>query len=243
MVHRSTSAQNLPLQLSIERVAINLVGAYRRSHTLFSVEREASMRYQVFHLRNLILVLSAFAGAGCSQQPARIAPPDIDPEAAGALAIEMFDPDHNGIRGAELEKCPGLKAAAAIIDPQQQGITAEGVSARIKQWQATQLGRIQVVCMVLRNGQPLSGAEIKFVPEPFLGENVPSASGTTDLDGTAVVTISDQNPPGVAPGFYRVEITKPGLAIPSHYNSETTVGQEIAQDAKGLLGMRFNLKF
>lgn len=210
---------------------------------LFTTKCFGSTRCGARHVASTLLAISALLSFGCSQQPARISPPEIDPHAAGALAIEMFDSDHNGILDAELDQCPGLKAAASIIDPSQQGITAAAISARIQQWQATQLGRIQIVCMVLRNGRPLEGAEVKFVPEPFLGENIESAIGITDQDGTAMPSIVDAQPPGIAPGLYRVEITKQGLNIPARYNSDTTLGQEIAQDATGMLGMRFNLQF
>ena len=42
----------------------------------------------------------------------------------------------------------------------------------------------------------------------------------------------------------RVEITAPGLNIPAKYNTETTLGQEVALDAKGIQeGISFDLKF
>jgi len=36
------------------------------------------------------------------------------------------------------------------------------------------------------------------------------------------------NNEGVAPGFYRVEITKTGENIPAKYNTETSFDQEVA---------------
>jgi hypothetical protein len=51
-------------------------------------------------------------------------------------------------------------------------------------------------------------------------------------------------PPGVAPGLYRVEITKDGEDIPAKYNTDTVFGQEVAMDAKGIQeGIRFELKY
>ena len=43
----------------------------------------------------------------------------------------------------------------------------------------------------------------------------------------------DENyPMGVAPGFYSVEIIKPGEDIPAKYNSQTIYGLEIAPDVR-----------
>ena len=73
------------------------------------------------------------------------------------------------------------------------------------------------------------------------------AAGKTDQNGMAMLSVPTKgpgDPPGVAPGFYRVEITAPGMNIPAKYNTETTLGQEVALDAKGIQeGINFDLKF
>lgn len=190
--------------------------------------------------------------SGClGGKPKRIKAPSIDASGAGSKAVEMFDADKDGkISGAELDKCPGLKAAAPMVDPSgQNAITADAVTARIKKWQDTKLGRMSLSCSVTRNGQPFPGAEVKFIPEKFLGENIQPATGKTDNNGMAMLTIEGTgpgNPPGVAPGMYRVVITKQGVSIPPKYSSEdaTTLGQEVALDAKGIQeGIKFQLKF
>ena len=161
----------------------------------------------------------------------------------------MYDTDKNGtISGAELDRCPGLKAAAAKIDAGGEGkITAEMIAARIQQWQQQGIGRMQLYCTVLRNGKPLAGAEVKFVPESFLGDDIKTASGKTNSRGRAalsVPTTSRADPPGVALGLYRVEITKPGDNIPAKYNSATILGQEVAVDTPGIRdGIVFNLQY
>ena len=51
-------------------------------------------------------------------------------------------------------------------------------------------------------------------------------------------------PPGVAPGFYRVEITKAGEDIPAKYNTGNGSWTRIAIDAKGIQeGIKFDLKY
>ena len=195
----------------------------------------------------------------------------------------MFDTNKDGvISGKELDKCPGLKAACtpsamthmSTVDPARTGrISAEMITERIKAWQASKLGRMSLRCMVSHNGRPLDGAEVKFVPEPFLGPNMKTATGVTDQNGVAMLSIPagpEGGPPGVPPGFYRVEISKParaakpakparpaengqppepaeaaeparaGLDIPAKYNVDTILGQEVAIDAEGV---RNGIKF
>jgi hypothetical protein len=169
----------------------------------------------------------------------RLMPPLIDAKAAGAKAIEMFDANKDGkLSGKELDKCPGLKAALAEVDPNGQGeITADMIAKRIQAWIDTKLGRASVACTVLHNGKPMDGASVRFVPEKFLGKNMTVGSGKTDKNGVAMISIEISGPqdlPGVAPGLYRVEITKDGEKIPAKYNTKTTLGQEIAMDAHGM---------
>jgi hypothetical protein len=188
-------------------------------------------------------------GAGCSRGPSRLYAPPIDASTAGVKAIETYDADKDGkISGAELDSCPALKAAIAQIDTSGQGVaTAEKITARIKSWQESKIARMPVSCLVLRGGRPLPGADVKFVPEEFLGGNVTAASGKTDQRGIAPISVpaagaNDRS--GAAPGFYRIEITEAGDNIPAKYNAKTILGQEVADDAKGILGMiRLDLKY
>jgi hypothetical protein len=198
-------------------------------------------------------VLGALVGLsviclGCTRGPARLHPPGISASAAGKEAIDTFDTNKDGkIDGAELDKCPGLKAALSKVDPSNQGVTADMITARIEAWQKSKLGRMSLSCRVTHNGQPLAGAEVNFVPEKFLGTNMQVAKGKTDQNGMAMLSVptaGPRDPPGVAPGFYRVEITVPGANIPAKYNTETTLGQEVALDAKGIQeGINFDLKY
>lgn len=200
-------------------------------------------------------------GAGCDD--GRVRPPRIDAKKAGRLAIEMFDANKDGkLTGKELDKCPGLKAACtrsamapATVDPAGTGVTAEMITERIIAWQASRLGRMSLRCMVTLNNQPLEGADVHFVPEPFIKEasdKFDAASGRTDANGVAMLSIpiplpppgKRSAPPGVPPGLYRVEITKAGLKIPAKYNTETILGQEVAIDAAGIRnGIKFDLVF
>ena len=175
--------------------------------------------------------------------------PAIDAVAAGARAIELFDTNKDGkIDGAELDGCPGLKAAIDQIDPSgMREITADKIAARIKAWQDSKLARMTISCTVLHNGQPLEGTEVRFVPEKYLGDNIPVATGKTDQNGVAFLSIpttGQTDPPGVPCGFYRVEISKPGVNIPAKFNTNTILGQEVALNAAGIMeGIKFNLEY
>lgn len=195
------------------------------------------------------LAVSLMVVMGCQRTPARLYPPSIDASAAGAKAIEMYDTNKDGkISGEELDKCPALKAAMAQIDTTgEKAITAAKITARIKAWQDSKLGRMSLSCTILHNGKPLPNAEVKFVPEKFLGDNIQTASGKTDQNGVAMISVPTkdrQDPPGVAPGLYRVEVTSAAGDIPAKYSTQTTLGQEVALDAQGLReGLKFDLKY
>lgn len=195
-----------------------------------------------------LLALGLILAVGCSKGPSRLHPPAINASAAGSQAVEMYDTDKDGkISGAELDKCPALKAAIGQIDDTGEGaVTAAKITARVKKWQDSKLGRMSLSCTILRNGAPLADADVKFVPEKFLGEEIKTASGKTDKNGVAMISVATsgrEDPPGVAPGLYRVEVTK-GSEVPAKFNTDTTLGQEVALDAKGIQeGIKFNLSY
>ena len=91
---------------------------------------------------------------------------------------------------------------------------------------------------------PSKAPIVKFVPDDFLGKEFKTATGTTDKDGMAMMSIplkDPDDPPGVAPGFYSVEITKPGEDIPAKYNSQTIYGLEIAPDVRMMKAPVFDI--
>ncbi len=157
----------------------------------------------------------------------------------------MFDADKDGgLSGKELDKCPGLKAALARVDPSGKGVvTADMITARIRVWQDMKVGRLAASCRVLHNGQPLAGAEVKFVPEKFLGESIQAAVGTTNESGLVGLSLPGETR-GLPPGFYRVEVTKAGLNVPAKYNTDSILGQEVAPDIPTFQSsVTFNLEF
>ncbi len=197
-----------------------------------------------------VFALASIVVVGCSHGPARVTAPRLSASSAAAKAIEQYDADHDGkLSGAELDACPAIKSALDKIDTAGDGsVTAEKLTARIQAWQKG-VARIGFGCTVLRNGEPLADAEVKFVPEKFMGDNYPTCTGKTDGNGKADITMpptEGDNRPGMPPGFYRVEITKAGDNIPAKYNTATTLGQEVAVDNKIIRspdGVVFDLKY
>ena len=179
------------------------------------------------------LVLAILGGCGVSTPP-RITP-DAPDSSAAAQAMELYDTDHDGLLDAkELEKAPGLRAALKQLDTNKDGkVSADEIQARIQQWQESKMGRLPLTCTVIHKGQRLVGAQVKLVPEPFLGSAYHEGAGVTDGTGKvrpSVVNGDEPNRLGMSPGFYRVQITKSGEQIPSKYNSETILGLEVAAD-------------
>jgi hypothetical protein len=195
--------------------------------------------------------LAALAVAGCQQKVVR--PMDVASD-AGAKAVAKYDANKDGVLSyQELAKAPGLRAGVATIkklvkyrgprpaesELQRAKIGAAEIDARIAEWKKRGTGRISITCRVLRKGTShgIEGAEVKFVPEDFLGPSLTVGSGTTDAQGYAKISQpsrgKDDPSAGMCPGFYRVEITK-GNEIPTKYNKETVLGQEVAWDAVGI---------
>ncbi len=187
-------------------------------------------------LRTSLPCLALLFVFGCSQGALPRVYPDKPDSRAGNRAIELYDADKDGFLDAkELEKVPGLKAAMQQVDRNKDGkISADEISARIQAWSDSKLGRMGVSCVVNHNGRPLAGATVKLIPEKFLGGGLQAAEGTTDDQGMARMSVAGSAQRGMSPGFYRIEITKAGEAIPSKFNTDTRLGQEVAEDAAGL---------
>ncbi|MGA2254032.1 MAG: EF-hand domain-containing protein [Thermoguttaceae bacterium] len=194
----------------------------------------------------VLLMSSGLVGCGNSTPPRVL--PDLPDASAASKAMELYDTNHDGFLDAqELEKVPGLKAAVKQVDTNNDGkISEEEIAARIKTWADSNVGRMQVVCRVTHNGEPLANAKVAFVPEKFLGGTLQSGSGTTSATGYANISSpypADPSVKGLSPGFYRVEITKDGEKIPANYNTETTLGAELAGGVEAKNGLKFELQY
>jgi hypothetical protein len=177
----------------------------------------------------LVVGLGLLGPAGCGVRTApAILPPKIASDAA-TKAIELYDVDKHGYLDAkELEKAPAIKAAF----PGSSKVTAEDIAALLAKWKENKVGRVTFLVTVKHNGNPLPDASVNLVPESFVGSEILTAVGKTDRTGRAIPSVpayaSDRRA-GVAPGFYRIEITKAGENIPAKYNTATILGGVVPQ--------------
>jgi hypothetical protein len=186
----------------------------------------------------MFLAIAAAAIIGChSPRPTPIKVPSVNPNAAAQKALELYDKDANGALDAvELAACPGLLAARANYDTNRDGqISRDEVAARLANLYSSGIGLTTVNCRVLAGGQPLSGAKLRFVPEPFFAGAIMTAVGTTDQNGTAVVAIEDESLPAdqralrsMQPGIYRVEVEHQSVKTPA-----ASLGCEIDPTSRG----------
>lgn len=187
---------------------------------------------------------------GCSGGPSRVKPPSIDASEAAEQAMEMFDANQDGyIAEAELDNAPALKASMATLDTDEDGkVSEEEIEARILAWQANATGITAIRCYVTMDGRPLEGVQVKFDPAPFLGGDIKAAVGTTGPDGSVMPIVpkadrpSEDTPPGIQLGFFRIRVTDPANSIPAKYNTETILGQQVAPDDPAVLKQRIDVE-
>ncbi len=199
------------------------------------------------HVFGGLLALVCLSGCGKPESPAVVA--DQPDASAPSKAMEMYDTNKDGfLDEKELEQVPGLKAALKQVDTDHDGkVSQQEIASRIKSWAEAQIARMPVHCKVTHNGKALAGVTVTFVPEPFLGGGMQKGTGTTSSAGVANIVspyAADPAIRGMSPGFYRVEITKSGEKIPAKYNTQTTLGAEVASDSPGREGgYPFDLKY
>ncbi|HEX2473950.1 MAG TPA: hypothetical protein VHK01_04360, partial [Lacipirellulaceae bacterium] len=188
--------------------------------------------------RRWLLLFSLLLG-GCRSSSATIEVPEWDPAAAADRALSDYDT--NGDRKLsreELKKCPGLLSAIDQFDQDRdRSISGDELTAKLNEIRQQDAALVEITCVVTRGGRPFEGATVKFVPEPFMGEDVKPATGVTARDGTTFPSIDDQELPeesrgrvrGVPCGVFRVLVTHPTVAVPAKYNTQTELGRIISR--------------
>ncbi len=209
-------------------------------------------------MRTRNIIVSALSAAifamlcfgGCSKSVKSFAP-EVDPEEAGEDAVKQYDTNKDGIiSGRELDNAASLKSNLEKIDLNgDHALTVDEIAAHIRYLQTTKqiYSRNPIRCTVFRNKELLADAQVKLVPEKFLGPKMKTAKGKTSFNGVAVLYTENPDPGdprGVAPGFYKVEITKVGEKIPPKYNTDTILGIDTSMDNPELYkGVRFVMEY
>ena len=168
--------------------------------------------------------------AGCSNQPAPVSAPTWEPEAVADRAMTTLDTSSDGqLSATELDAAPGLKYCADQLDTNGDGqLSREEIVARFTLYRDMDVGLRQFNCRVVLDDGPLGDAMVKLVPESFIGDVIEPATGKSSGSGKVRLDIGGQPVPTVRIGMYRVEVTSPSTPIPARYNTQTTLGIEIA---------------
>ena len=170
--------------------------------------------------------------AGCSGD--RIAIPKVSPEEAARIALAELDANGDGlIDEEEAAKSPGLASCIKNWSPDGK-LSADKIIERYRAYADSEVGIVGIHYRVFLDGRPLQGATVTFIPERLMGPNVKPATGVSDELGFVFLKIAGEEVEGVHRGVYRIEVSKKDAAgnetIPARYNSETTIGQEIAME-------------
>ena len=140
----------------------------------------------------------------------------------GKMRWNSAAPPRGSLDSGDLAAVPAYKMALEGVGHDPQGrITAAAIDARVQAWRALGIARMVVPCQVRHGNAPLVGAVVTFVPAAFLRPQMKTGSGTTNVAGLAMISMEGADPPGMPPGFYSIQVTKPGENIPARYNTAT----------------------
>lgn len=190
--------------------------------------------------------VAVLALAGCNSSGQRsVAPPSVDAQACAVEAMKLYDANGDGkLSETEAAACPAIKSALVQYDRDRDGqISQDEITERFRQLYSVSVGLINVPCIVTLRGRPLADAEVRFVPETFLGDSTPVAVAKTGPNGTAYPSIPAdslpsefQSVPMMYVGVYRVEIRHPTLSAVSK-----PLGWEVDPTSRNGAAARFDL--
>lgn len=176
---------------------------------------------------------------GCSSGTKDATIPKFDPAAATAAAQAEFDANGDGkFSEEELKKSPGLTAARGVFDSDNDGsLSVDELKAGLQQFHLEGASLVTLSCHVTHNGEPLEGATVALVPEPFMGEALKPATGVTTRSGGAALSVADEEIPaavrgkvqGAHCGIFRVVVTHPTVKVPAKYNEQTELGRVVSR--------------
>lgn len=200
----------------------------------------------------LCAAVSLLGLTGCNTGPAAIPPVDVDIDRVVKQLLIDFDADNNGAlsRGELAAHPPLAECLSGWRRDQGNEISAQQLRRNLEGVFDRRSSLISATCVVRRNGQPLVGAEVRFVPLPALEDVLPIGTGVTDSDGAAMIAPPREelppeapNVPGLMPpGLYVVEVTHPAMKIPEKYNQKTVLGKEVSSETVYRGGLAVNLK-
>jgi hypothetical protein len=202
-------------------------------------------------LARYCLCAAILTAGGCSGRPAAIPPVKVDINGVVGDLMAAYDTDKNGaLSRSELSTSPPLEECLSMGHRNEKDeLTADELKSTLRRVFDPKTAVLSASCVVKRNGQPLSGANVKFVPLPEFKASLPAGNGVTDVNGFARIAAAAEDLPGQAPkvalmtpGFYLVEITHPTMQIPEKYNRQTVLGKEVSTETVYAGKLAFDLK-
>lgn len=179
------------------------------------------------------LAVASLVLVGCEGSAPSLESVSTSPDGLVERALSLYDTNKDGsIDESEAKASPALASAMPRWDTNRdKRLSKDEMLPRM-----TILGQqghvvMPVLVKVTRRGRPLSGVTVRYVPDPLLGDSFTAGVGTTGADGVATMDLVEggqQGYAGVHAGLYRVEVT--GSGVPAQYNTNTTLGQEVALD-------------
>jgi hypothetical protein len=169
------------------------------------------------------LLLPAISGCGKSVTSQL---PSYDPSFAATKALELYDGNKDGKLAAdELRECPALLVGIARVDRNNdRTITSDEIQARFEVLK-TQSDIKTIDLSITSKRRPLGGATVTFTPEPFMGDNLQSYSGTTTEQGRCELIGSQVDLYGLPVGYFKVHVVHEAQGI------ESIQGCEVADDS------------
>lgn len=203
------------------------------------------MRISFALLSIAVLVVSL----GCGDAPSRLQQQSFSSSSAAAAAIKLYDKDgDSSLNEAELAAIASIANDIVQFDlDNNKAVSQSEIQQRFDKWQEMKVALVPCSFVVKVDGKPLADAEVTLEPEEFLSATLKPCIGKTDVSGrvspakTTTQGDPDAGLTGVPPGLYKVKIVHPRLEKLTKYNSDTTLGLQVAADNQKLMLLEFDL--
>ena len=184
----------------------------------------------------IVFILALLGCSGCSNGPKRITAPKLDAEEITNRALTEFDKNQDSVIDAEeLKDSPSLSYSMVAIDRNENGeLERDELMARFETYVKRKIGLRQQQILVKKKGRPLANVNVELVPAPLMEGLIVTAKGQTGPSGYAMLKSENAPAPAAQVGFYRAKVTSDKQKIDAKFNTETTLGVEIAPNTDGL---------
>lgn len=196
-------------------------------------------------LQALLLGMTVAGFTGCFHRVDTVRPPSFDASAMAAQTLAEKDSNHDGaIVADELKDWPGMRSVFKAVDKNSDGkLDAVELEQHFSGYGKGSIGLQSLTVFVTSGGKPVSGTEVEFTPEPLFADYIKAGKAKTGSDGSGVVVPMEGKIPMMAPGMYRVTISKRNgdkETLPAKFNTESQLGFEIS-NALGGAPARFDI--